>query len=158
MYDISTDAGLRMWMMHLIIAIGCCLHDLHNALKWALNPYLEMPKRDLKFIHITTAALRRSFYALMATSHHLVERMEFRDHELDAHCLDVLWTIMNVRDDLRHWLVRTQTMLDPDGVLRCSRRMENDVDLHAQIHNQIKKACSIFVWTRSRMVRLGGCL
>ena len=139
MYDLSTSTGIRMFLMHWVIAVGCALHDVHNACKWALACFLEIPKRDLKFIHIATVSLRRSFFALVSTSHIVVEHMQFRDYDFDDDELRAFWTLFGMKPDSVDFLVRTQCKLDEDDILRCSKRVQHEADLHARVHANIKK-------------------
>ena len=54
---------LESWMLSLTewtVVVGCCLHDLHNALKWAL--YEESHDKELmKQMFVIYASLRNSF-------------------------------------------------------------------------------------------------
>ena len=93
----STLAGHRSCLLDWDVSVGCCNHDCHNALHWALRTQDHFDEH-CKSLFLILETLRSSFHYVLEVlpdflRHHLCVRSDDRD---DSDVVRQCWTALGV--------------------------------------------------------------
>ena len=91
--DVRWERSLEEW----VVLTGCCDHDATNALKWAVEEFLEDWKKELKDVFVAVRALRDAYSLLMDWSlEWVVARVEFGPRRHSTEDCYKFWTLLGV--------------------------------------------------------------
>ena len=151
------DAALSGWTSWQI-SLGCSIHDVHNALKWAVCQG-EADNDRTKALHIGNEALKNSFDLILARlpeflQKHLVFSVELPSDEVT--CWEHYWQACGLDTEEVEALSRLQLRWDPAaGVLRLSQERRLQEDLTAEISRIMLSVMRFRTFTLSRWATAG---
>ena len=93
----SPEQGLPS-LLEWILDTGCCVHDVHNGLKWGLFAYTTDPQL-IKDIYIVIESLRNAYSLLYShMGQWLLDKMRFVDDDdvVPRQHLEALWAALGV--------------------------------------------------------------
>lgn len=92
------DLGHRshvLWLTDWLIGTPCACHDTHNALKWAVDEWIDAP--GLKDLHIAVESLRNGYDLLVLRVRTFLSRHLFaRKQPMDFEEATTFWRVMGV--------------------------------------------------------------
>ena len=81
-------------LLNLVVSCGCCNHDAHNSLKWALHFYFQ-DLTLLKDMWITIESVRNSYGLLhQHMGSWLLDTVTFTEDTMSPETLKELWTLL----------------------------------------------------------------
>ena len=151
------DAALSGWTSWQI-SLGCSIHDVHNALKWAVCQG-EADNDRTKALHVGNEALKNSFDLILARlpeflQKHLVFSVELPSDEVT--CWEHYWQACGLDTEEVEALSRLQLRWDPAaGVLRLSQERRLQEDLTAEVSRIMLSVMRFRTFTLSRWATAG---
>jgi hypothetical protein len=133
---------------------GCSLHDVHNAYKRSMQPYLE-DKPFMTALYGSVEALRDSYSSICKGINEWIPRVvQFEDWELTEQEQYQLWLIFGLPHTVVEVLVDLQLHFS-EGRLKVAKKWE-----HVDSSAQFIRTCLVSVfefreWTDSRWISMG---
>ena len=135
--------------------VGCCCHDVHNALKWSVMEYVS-DKNIMRSAWIVLESLRSGFSLLVSEMGSWVARhLSYGDH-LDADALRQYWVMLDVGSEYVELLVDLQLRWQ-DGKLWVAGTWQGNDKLPELITQCFMHVWSFKVFSDSRWCGLTAC-
>ena len=153
----STLQSQRLQLLDWDVSTGCCNHDCHNALKWALRCQ-EPFEEHCKNLFLILDTLRHSFqYILEALPSFLRSRLKVRDHKAqDAAQLQEFWNAVGIAAETANVLADLDLWWDGDTLwVFPNQDIPEDYDLVAEVSQLILEVFHFQKCTASRWCSLG---
>ena len=151
--DASID-GKFLYLTNWIFASGCCNHDAHNALKWAMAN--QEPSPDcLKSLFIVMESLRNGYHLVAARlATWIPNRLVFR--AVEHACLPELWCVLGIEPEWCQRLVDLGLWYDSvDDKLYVSPDYANDPEVLEVVSSILLHIWRFRRFTESRWISLG---
>ena len=133
----------RLWLLTWFSCVGCCLHDIHNSLKWAMLQLFECTV-VLRNVFIMIESLRNSYDELNAHLPGWLERhLLFEDDSPNIDRSGV-WTLCGISPDIVELMIKLQVRFDGDA-LKVAVAYRDDHTVHEQL-----KVILLHVWRWER--------
>ena len=106
------EGEAHLWhLCDWVVCTGCCCHDVHNSLAWALKPHLVNPEEELKDIFAVIEGLRGGYNQLVQHLPEFLRRhVRFADCGVEDAVLEELWQALGVTPEVRQWSAANNCM------------------------------------------------
>ena len=141
-------------LLNLVVACGCCNHDAHNSLKWALHFYFQ-DLTLLKDMWICIESLRNAYGLLhQRMGSWLLDRARFTDHTHHPETLRELWTLLGQPPEVVEHLVSLRALFR-DEHLEVAAELQNDPDLWDKLTFALLQVMRFQKYSESRWLTIG---
>jgi hypothetical protein len=146
--------GKLLRLLSWYVSTGCCIHDVHNGLKWSIMNVVK--DKDLaKNMWKVVASLRSGFSELVAhVSSWVVANIVFKDWEF--HNGEKLWTMLGLPSEWVQVLAQLQLRWE-DGALCIAVSEQHNDNVISLVVVALMKVWQFREWSDSRWLTIGPC-
>jgi hypothetical protein len=136
------------------VETGCCIHDIHNGLKWGLYAHTQDASL-MKDMYIIIESLRNAYGLLhLHMGQWLLDKVKFVNEPVPREDLEALWTALGVDSD---WVdtLACLGVIWRGGCLEVSAEHASDVDLFDTLSGALLRLWGFAAFSDSRWVTVG---